>query len=68
MTLFGLGTVPALAAVGCGASLVSLAFRRRLLHIAAWCVVATGLLSIFRGLGFLEGVPLLEHVGCPLCK
>ncbi|HVC94017.1 MAG TPA: sulfite exporter TauE/SafE family protein [Pirellulales bacterium] len=63
MAMFGLGTVPIMVLTGCGASLLSLAGRRRLLRMAAWCVVLTGALSIARGYEFL-----VAPVGsCPGC-
>ncbi|MCS6850826.1 MAG: sulfite exporter TauE/SafE family protein [Gemmataceae bacterium] len=52
MTLFGLGTVPPLALLGAGGQ----ALRRvgpRLLPLAAWCVVLTGVLCLVRGCGLL---------------
>jgi uncharacterized protein len=67
MVAFGVGTVPLMVVAGSGSAAFSLAGRRRLLHIAAWCVVLTGFVSIARGIGFLElpsGAPL---AGCPLC-
>src|SRR5258708_1053320 len=63
MTTFGLGTLPIMVLTGCGASLFSLAGRRRLLRTAAWCVVLTGALSIARGYEFLVS----PTGGCPAC-
>ena len=48
MAAFGFGTMPLMVLTGCGSTLFSLAGRRRLLHVAAWCVLLTGLLSIAR--------------------
>jgi sulfite exporter TauE/SafE len=67
MGLFGLGTVPVMALVGCGGSVIGLAGRRRLLRFAAWCVVLTGAISIARGLGFAHGIGPTETATCPLC-
>jgi sulfite exporter TauE/SafE len=67
MVLFGLGTVPLMVATGCGASLVSLTTRTRLFQVAAWCVVATGVISITRGVGFLQLAGQTAPTGCPLC-
>ena len=70
MALFGLGTAPIMILTGCGGSLLSLAARRGVLRLAAWCVVATGAISIARGCGFLT---LFAHAAgidaedCPLC-
>jgi sulfite exporter TauE/SafE len=68
MALFGLGTVPTMVMVGCGGSLLSVACRRYLVRVAAWCVVLTGLISIIRGLGFLDGFGAPVDGGCPLCQ
>lgn len=67
MALFGLGTLPLMVLLGsCGGTLLSLAGRRGLLRGAAWCVVATGVITIGRGLGYL---PWLAEPAdtCPLC-
>jgi sulfite exporter TauE/SafE len=68
MTVFGLGTIPALVLLGCGGTILSLTFRRHVLRVAAWCVVLTGVLSIGRGVGFFDSVPLLEAGFCPYCR
>jgi len=67
MALFGLGTLPVLVLFGCGAGAVSLTFRRRLVHIAAWCVVLTGALTIARGVSFIHGSETQDGIVCPLC-
>lgn len=67
MTLFGLGTMPALMVAGAGGSLVSLTSRKRILHVAAWCMVATGLLAAARGFGFLDLSEQSSAARCPLC-
>lgn len=64
MAAFGLGTIPVLVALGCGASFLTCTFRRRLLTVAAWCVVLTGLLAVARGAGFL---PPAAAPTCPHC-
>jgi uncharacterized protein len=68
MALFGLGTVPLMVLAGASGSLLSLAARRRLLQVAAWCVVATGCLAIARGLGFLHVAGIWIAAGCPYCQ
>ncbi len=68
MAAFGAGTVPLMVLAGSGSALFSLAGRRRLLMLAAWCVVLTGLLSIARGVGFLELPPGSPPTDCPLCN
>jgi len=67
MAVFGLGTMPMMVVAGSGSTLLSLAGRRRLLYIAAWCVVLTGLLSMARGIGFLQLPGRQAAVSCPLC-
>jgi sulfite exporter TauE/SafE len=65
MVAFGLGTVPALLLAGLGGSLLAATTRRHAYTIAAWCLVATGLVSIARGVGYISlGA---EPAGCPLC-
>ena len=49
MAAFGSGTVPAMVLAGAGGRLLSLAARRRLLQVAACCVIITGMLTIYRG-------------------
>ena len=67
MGLFGFGTVPAMILVGCGGQVVSLATRRHAFRVAAWCVVLTGVLTLFRGLGFAHWFGIFDVPGCPLC-
>ena len=66
MLLFGLGTMPAMVSVGVGGALLSAALRRRVLLLAAWCVVLTGALSLWRGVAFLNAAgPGASCPGCP---
>lgn len=65
MALFGLGTLPVLALLGCGGSLLALAWRKRIFQAAAVCVVLTGLLTVFRGAAFLAASE--EAPACPRC-
>ena len=67
MALFGLGTLPIMVLTGCGGTLLSLAGRRRLLHVAACCVIITGSLSIVRGVAFLQHDAQVAHASCPAC-
>jgi hypothetical protein len=67
MALFGLGTIPAMTFVGVGGSFLTLTVRRKVLTVAAWCVVLTGILSVFRGLGFIHYEGILQPPECPLC-
>lgn len=70
MAAFGLGTVPAMVLAGAGGRLLSLAARRRLLQVAACCVIVTGMLTIYRG---AYAWPTPAHGGasagpsCPFC-
>lgn len=67
MVAFGLGTMPLMILAGCGGTLLSVAARNRLLHVAAWCVVATGVIAIARGVGYLELFASASPGRCPLC-
>ncbi len=66
MAVFGAGTIPMMALAGTGANLLSFSNRQRLLTLAAWCVVLTGILSIARGVAFLQ-VADQPVAACPLC-
>src|SRR5262249_12002166 len=69
MVVFGLGTAPLMILTGTGASALSLAGRGRLLRAAAWCVVVTGALTLFRGLGAtLAAFASREEPACPWCE
>jgi uncharacterized protein len=66
MALFGAGTLPVMVLFGCGGSFFSLASRRHLIHLAAWCVVITGVVTLARGIGSTlspDGV-----ISCPFCE
>ena len=67
MLAFGAGTVPLMVVTGCGAALLSWAARQRLWQVAAWSVVVTGLLTMGRGVGFLQLKPEPQAVSCPFC-
>jgi sulfite exporter TauE/SafE len=67
MALFGLGTVPALLLVGSSGSMLGVILRRRILRMAAWCVVLTGLLAMARGISYSHPFGPAEPAGCPLC-
>lgn len=64
MFLFGLGTLPLLILLGCGAALLRLTFRRYLYLLAAGCVTITGLLSLIRGLQLLQDLGMSAHTRC----
>lgn len=65
MTTFGAGTMPLLLVTGCGATLISMNTRARFFQLAAWCIVATGIISIARGAGDLRGGA--STGSCPFC-
>lgn len=67
MATFGLGTVPLMVLTGIGASLLSLVHRRRMMQVAAWCVVLTGLLTVARGASYIHLTGGAEAANCPLC-
>jgi len=69
MLAFGLGTVPVLVLVGCGSGWLAAGGRRRLFTVAAWCMVLTGILTLYRGAEVLASPELSnEEAGCPLCR
>lgn len=67
MAVFGLGTIPIMVAVSCSGSFLGHALRSRILRVAAWCVVLTGIISIARGLGFLPEFNPTDMPACPMC-
>ena len=64
MAAFGLGTVPIMVATGSTSTLMPLAWRHRLFMAAGWCVVAMGVLSLYRGGMFLF---VSDPSACPFC-
>lgn len=68
MAIFGAGTAPLMMLTGLGASVLTLTVRRRVLHLAAWCVVVTGLLSVNRGLGWVHVPGVEPFPQCPHCR
>jgi len=67
MTAFGLGTMPLMLLTGCGATVMSVATRSRVLRVAAWCVVVAGAISIARGTGQLSLSSGSTAAICPFC-
>jgi sulfite exporter TauE/SafE len=67
MIVFGLGTAPAMMAIGLAGRLINVATRRRLLTAAAWCLAFAGVVSVARGISFIStgDKPV---AGCPLCR
>ncbi len=72
MLVFGLGTVPLMLALGGGVSLVSLRFRQRMLKFAAWCVIATGIITMARGVYAMPSASgtdtTFQQPMCPFCQ
>lgn len=68
MVCFGLGTVPLMVLAGSGGSLLSIASRRRVLRVAAICVIVTGLISIARGATAMHRPGTNVTGSCPLCR
>lgn len=68
MTLFGLGTWPLMIVSGVGVSLLSHNSRRKLMFVAAWCVMMTGAITLARGCGFLDLPFRSAPTTCPLCR
>ena len=64
MSVFGLGTVPLMVTTGTTAGALSLRWRTRLFAVAGWCVVAVGMLSLYRGWAFLT---VDDPAACPFC-
>lgn len=67
MGVFGVGTGPLMIVSGMGSSLISHASRRKFLTFSAICVGLTGLISIVRGILFIQLTPAPEVVRCIFC-
>lgn len=67
MVTFGAGTVPLLMIAGCGGTVMSVTTRSHVLKFAAWCVILAGVISIARGVGYLELFPGSPIGSCPFC-
>jgi sulfite exporter TauE/SafE len=69
MSVFGAGTAPLMMLTGTGGTLISRWARGRLLRISAICVCCTGLISIVRGIFFLQmwNGPGADVARCLLC-
>jgi sulfite exporter TauE/SafE len=67
MALFGAGTVPLMVLTGVGSSLLTLNARRYLFRAAAFCVIATGVLTITRGVGWARPGGGTAAPNCPMC-
>lgn len=67
MVLFGFGTIPLMISAGVGGSFLSLTGRRRLLELAGYCVLLTGVLTCYRGGIALTGAWNGDSALCPQC-
>lgn len=67
MAAFGLGTVPLMLVVGLSGSTLSLDWRKRLLRVAAVCLVGAGVLTGARGLADLTSSADDGPPDCPFC-
>jgi sulfite exporter TauE/SafE len=68
MFAFGAGTAPIMILTGAGGSLLSLSARRHLLRVSAVCVLVTGLISLARGVIFLQFPESAALETCPFCR
>ena len=67
MALFGAGTIPLMVLTGVGGSLLTVNARRHLFRAAALCVIATGIITIHRGVGWVRSSTAQSEPSCPLC-
>jgi sulfite exporter TauE/SafE len=67
MFCFGAGTIPVMLATGAGWSLISWTSRRRMLHLASWCVLLAGVATLSRGVVFAVAANPTAPEACPMC-
>ena len=67
MVFLGFGTIPLMVLTGLGAARLSVTWRTRLLRFAATCVILTGVLTIYRGVSFVNH-PVGSQSTCPFCS
>lgn len=67
MLAFGFGTVPLMLSTGAGAMLLGVSMRQRVWQVAAWSVVVSGLLTLGRGITFLQKNEAEPAARCPYC-
>ncbi len=68
MIAFGAGTAPIMILTGVGGSLLPHSSRRQMLRVAAVCVLITGLISLGRGIMFVQFPGSAAVQSCPFCK
>lgn len=69
MAVFALGNAPALILAGLSGRLLTWTARRRLFAVAAWCLMLTGVISVARGVAYLQPVSGTgpASTACPMC-
>jgi len=67
MALFGVGTLPAMVLTGLAGSLLTHVWRRRIVLVAASCMIVTGALSIWRGVAAFD-IGTEDRTACPMCR
>jgi len=68
MLAFGAGTAPIMILTGVGGSLLSHSSRRYMLRVSAVCVLVTGLISLGRGIMFVQFPASAALESCPFCQ
>lgn len=68
MFAFGAGTLPLMLSIGLAPGWLSLTARRRLMRVAAWCVIATAILTLARGATLANPFQPTETPNCPFCR
>ena len=69
MAVFGFGTIPVMLITGAGLTFASLTLRRRLMKMAAICVLITGTLTVGRGIVFAANASAERpEETCPFCE
>jgi uncharacterized protein len=67
MCVFGAGTAPIMVLTGACGSLLPHSARGRLLKVSAVCVLLTGVVSLARGIMFVQFPGSAQHDSCPFC-
>ncbi len=68
MLAFGAGTIPMMVFTGCGTSLLNWNARQRFWKASAWSVILTGILTLGRGVAFLNFSGETAPPACPFCS
>jgi sulfite exporter TauE/SafE len=67
MLSFGAGTAPIMILTGAGGGLLPHSSRKQMLRVSAVCVLLTGLISLARGLTFVQWPASAALDNCPFC-